>query len=142
MSEDGESKGFGSMTVEQIMSTEVHCFTPGMSVRDCIQLLLDNKMSGAPLVKEGGKTLIGDLGQKELIHFAAIGGLSDTLLSHISRITKVDKLIIATKDDSVKDIIIKFIKNPVRRIFVIDKSGQVLGILTRSQLLKLFMAQN
>ncbi len=142
--EENEKKegGIGDKEVSTIMIGDVDCFTPNMTVRECIEILLNKGISGAPLVKENTKKVVGVVGQKDLIQFAAVGGMDKALLVFINKIKKIDELIVAAKTETIKEVIIKFLKNPVRRLLVIDDKGNLEGIITRSQLLKIFLADN
>lgn len=138
-SEEKKEGDLSEMLIDDIMIAEVECLTPNMKVKDCIQTLLEKGISGCPLVKEGSKKIVGVIGQKDLIHFAAVGGLDKQVLFFIDKITKVDQLIATSRDETVKEVVIKFLKNPVRRLIVLDDTGNVEGIVTRSSLLKVFL---
>jgi CBS domain-containing protein len=122
MSEEQED-GLGEKLVADIMIKEVTCITPNMTVKQCIELLLDKGISGAPLVKEGSSKVVGVIGQKDLIGFAAVGGLNNKLLSFIDKVKKIDELVMAKQTDTIKSVIIKFLKNPVRRLLVVNDGG-------------------
>lgn len=140
--ETKEAPSFGDQTIDELMITNVETFSPNMTVKKCIELMLAKKISGAPIVKENTRKVVSSIGQKELIQFAAVGGLDKPLLGFLGQLKKADELIFAAKTDTLRQVIIKFLRNPVRRLMVLDDEGNLEGILTRSQLLKAFMDSN
>ncbi|MBL7664085.1 MAG: CBS domain-containing protein [Bacteriovoracaceae bacterium] len=140
MSDKPEVKDdFADKTIDELMITDVLTLSPNLTIRQCIELILKKGVGGAPIVKENTKKVLSIIGQKDLIQFAAVGGLDKPLMTFIGKLTKFEDLIVASKIDTLKRIIIKFLQNPVRRILVVDEQGNLEGILTRSQLLKAFI---
>ena len=143
------------MRAREIMTREVTSLSPDSSIREAMELLEQKEISGLPVVDRDGKFL-GMLTEKEI--------LSSILPSYIGKVgrfiyeqnpkstkkklgeiahLKVAQLmrkeaITTTEDVTLCEIAHIMLVNKSRRIPVLDKSGKMLGIVTRGDVLAAF----
>ena len=148
------------MKVEDVMSKDVKSILPGTSVSEAIKELKKNKISGLPVIDKNNK-LAGMLTEKGIMKYL--------LPSYISKVgafvysnnpkaikNKVQELMSERKVDDIirKDVItvspdtslselarIMLIKS-VRRVPVLDKSNNVVGIVAREDVLRAFIEKD
>ena len=124
------------LTVESIMVSKVHAITSEMTVRDAISMLLEHKISGAPVIDDGRKVM-SIVSEGDLLKLAASVGLEKTIYQCMIKLTKTDKLVTSRKTDSFKDVYVKFLSRSVHRIIVVDDMGRLEGLVSRSNILKI-----
>lgn len=141
------------MLVREIMSSPVITIDPRATVRSAIQKLLDAKLSGLPVV-DGNGALLGLLSEADLLHRSEIGtaktrpGWLEFLLgpgrsardytqSHARYVEEIMTPEPITVDaDATLDEAVKLMEqNRIKRLPVTSK-GQMVGILSRSDLLR------
>jgi len=125
-----------SLTVASIMISDVFTVTPQMSVREAIQLLVKNKISGAPVIDQG-RSVISIVSEGDLLKLAAAIGLDKKIANGLDKLITADKIITAKKTDSFTDVYRSFLKNGVHRILVVDANFGLIGLVSRSNILKL-----
>ena len=152
------------MKVKEIMNENVVVLHPNMSIREASELLEKNKIGGAPVVDNNGK-LVGILTTKDIISLVKsrmenIGiyivstpfdfmdfyqfdiPLEDkrSMVDEISRI-KVGEIMrkkvhTVREEDDIYKLLDILVKKEVSRVPVVDKDERVVGIITRSDVLK------
>lgn len=127
-----------AVTVANIMRSEVHCVTTDMTVREAIEVLLRNSISGAPVV-DNGKKAMSVVSQGDLLKLAASVGLEKTIFQCMMKLIKTDKLLTIDKNVPFPSVYKKFLTNPVHRFIVVDSMGRVEGIVSRSSVLKMLV---
>lgn len=127
-----------AVTVATIMRTHVHCVTTDMTVREAIEVLLVNSISGAPVV-DNGKKAMSVVSQGDLLKLAATVGLDKTIFQCMMKLIKTDKLLTIDKTVPFPTVYKKFLTNPVHRFIVVDSMGRVEGIVSRSSVLKMLV---
>jgi predicted transcriptional regulator len=138
MTKEEPKKTIGSLTVDSIMIKDVHTIDPTMTVKEAIQLLLTHKISGAPVVGAMGKA-ISVISQTDLMKFAAGGSMDKQIITLLDKLVSPENLIVVRKADPFKEVFKQFLIKPVRRVLVVDGTGKLLGIVSRSTILKAFM---
>jgi len=121
-----------TITAADIMATRLHTLAPSTFVSEAMELFLDEKISGAPVVEDG--RLVGVLSEKDCMRF-----LVDGLMTNAPEAT-VDQLM--TRD--VKTILPStplmaiaqlFQRSSFRRLPVLE-GGQLLGQISRRDVLQ------
>ncbi len=141
------------MKVKEIMKKDVTSVKPTDSVMDVLNLLLKMEISGLPVIDEQGK-LVGMFTEKDI--------LSHILPSYIQKVgrfiyeenpkaTKIKlaelnkikvaqlmrkEVITATEDTALCEVARVMLTQKARRLPVVDKSGKVVGIVARGDVLK------
>lgn len=129
-----------AILVEQIMTSEVQCVLTDMTVRDAIQLLLQHKVAGAPVI-DSHKKVMSVVSEGDLLKLASSVGMSKTIYQCLIKLTKTDKLITLQKKDTFMTVYRKFLTTQVHRIIVVDDRGRLDGIVSRSDVLRIIADQ-
>jgi CBS-domain-containing membrane protein len=116
------------------MIADVHTITVDMTIKDAIGKVLKHKISGAPVV-DSVKNVISVISQGDLMKLAATKGLTATIGTVLQSLPPTNKLITSKKATSFAEIYKMFLAHPVHRIIIVDGSGKLQGIVSRSTVL-------
>lgn len=144
------------MDVRQVMTSPTITISPGASVRQAIATMLDNRVSGLPVVDETGR-LAGIVSEGDLLRRAEIGteqqrpkwlefllgpgrSAADYVQSHSRRVADVmtSEPVFVDEHASLETSVALMEKHGVKRVPVL-RAGVVVGIVTRADLLRAFM---
>ncbi|ORU91548.1 MAG: CBS domain-containing protein [Cycloclasticus sp. symbiont of Bathymodiolus heckerae] len=126
---------FKSVLIKDYMATNLTTFTPEMEISEAIQYLNTHKISGAPVVDERGN-LAGILSEKDCLKVALqstyyedwVGGeVSEYMTANVETVADTA---------SVVDIADKFLKFSFKRYPVINEEGDLVGQISRSDILR------
>lgn len=121
-------------TAADIMTKRLVTVTPEMNVMEAVELLLRNKISGAPVI-DGKGALIGIVSELDCVnHMAhrAVEGLPPREVADL--MTKSVETI--TPDTTLLTLAHIFTTRRYRRLPVVDASGRLLGQVSRRDLLR------
>jgi CBS domain-containing protein len=123
------------LTAEHIMTPHVISISPEATIHDAIQLLLDKRISGLPVVDRTG-ALVGILTEYALLAMAYDKEVTNqTVAQHMTR-----EVISVDAQAPVNRVADQFIIHRVRRLPVI-KDGRLAGLISRVDILRaLYMA--
>lgn len=138
------------MDVAEIMTRDLVSLMPGHSVRHAAQIMLEHRVSGVPVVENDkvvGMLTEGDLLRRvELgtdgrsLHFllSPAGAARDFVRTHSWRVADVMSSPVVTVVDSMPlaDAAVLLSTRGIKRVPVL-RDGQLVGILSRSDLLKI-----
>ena len=120
-------------SIEQHMATELISLSPEDDILHAMRVLLDKKISGAPVLDESGK-LIGILSMKdcmEIVYNTAYhqdwGGKVEQYMSHEVEHIEADTSILTAAE--------KFLSSNFRR-FPVLRNGQLVGQISRHDILR------
>ncbi|AZQ61667.1 CBS domain-containing protein [Flammeovirga pectinis] len=122
-------------TVEKYMTKQLIVFKPSQNIEEAMEVLVEKKISGAPVVNEDGD-LVGMLSEKDCLHvilesrylnFPASQGLVKDYM------TKTVASISADKD--VVEVAMIFENSSFRR-YPIVKRGKLIGQVSRRDILR------
>ena len=125
----------GMLTAADMLTRDVVTLRADTRTLEAVQLLLDHRISGAPVVDEEG-LLIGVFTEKDCIH-AMTHAIDDHLPSSLVGDHMSTVLITIFEETSLLTIAHLFLGSPVRRLPVVRTDGRLVGIVSRSDLLKL-----
>jgi CBS-domain-containing membrane protein len=134
--EPAKAQSTGDLTVASIMVSDVHAVTLQMTIREAIQLLMKHRISGAPVIDQN-HTVVSIVSEGDLLKLAAVLGLEKKIANGLDKLVTPDKLVTAKKTDSFTDVYRTFLKCAVHRVVVIDANYRLLGIVSRSNVLRL-----
>jgi len=117
------------LKIEDVMKREVVTVTPRTSMREFKELLRLKRISGAPVVE--GNTLVGIISLEDLIK-ALEDGEMDSLVG--SKMTPGVETLFS--DDSAVQAVNRMARLGYGRFPVVDRSGKLVGILTRGDILR------
>lgn len=144
--------------VRDIMTTEIATVRPQTALQDAARLLLELRISGLPVVDENNK-LIGIVTEADFLCAMGIPchhpahNLWQTLeamfrYQPVSANTPVTVADIMTKqiitiqpEDTLHEVIDTMKQHHIKRVVVADTGQHVLGIITRSNLVKILLTQ-
>ncbi len=128
----------GKLTVKDIMTEKVTMIQFNSTVREGIKLLVNQKISGAPVV-EVGNTLLTVISEFDFAKFAAKGGMDSPISDYLKELPSTKNVVTVNKKDSFRDLFKKFLLNPVRRVIVVNDYLTIEGVVARRDILKAFI---
>jgi predicted transcriptional regulator len=127
-----------TLLVQDMMTLNVHKVLPEMKVYQAIEMLTRHMISGAPIANQS-ENLISVLSEGDLLRLAAVEGLEATIAHCLPKLPETKKLITLEKHQSFADAYKLFLKHSLHRLVVIDGNGRINGIVTRADILRLFV---
>ena len=144
------------MEAREVMTSPILTISPGASLRQAIEMMLEKRVSGLPVVNEIGQ-LVGIISEGDLLHRSELGtekhrskwldflvgpgrSASDYVQSHSRRVADVMTTDIVTVQETtpLEDLVKIMEKRRIKRVPVV-RDGGVSGIVTRSDLLRAFL---
>lgn len=121
-------------TAKDIMSSKLIVAREGMNIEDAVKLLVNNKVTGLPVVNSEGK-MVGIISEYDIIAKVGIEKKLDPSLfkdgiPYTKAVESVDE------DTPLQDILNRFIQLKCRRLPVLDKDGRLVGIISRRDVMK------
>jgi CBS domain-containing protein len=120
-------------TVEQHMATQLVSFNPGDDIIQAMRVLLEKRLSGAPVLDESGR-VVGILSKKDclaIVYNTAYhqhwGGKVEQYMSREVEYIDADSSIVAAAE--------KFLHTSFRR-FPVLRNGQLVGQISRHDVLR------
>jgi len=144
------------MKVKEIMTKEVNSISPEVSAWDGLKELSKNKISGLPVIDHNGK-LIGMFTEKEVLAF-----ILPSYIEHVGRFVYAEnpkgtkrklaelkkikvthlmrkEMITINEEVTLCEAARVMLIQKARRLPVLDKTGKVIGIIAREDVLKAFI---
>lgn len=122
--------------VTDYMSREVIVFTPDQSIADAMDVFLEHRISGAPVVNEKGK-IIGILSEIDCMRIMVDEAYHNL---HHGKITVSEymsnNVVTISIDMDVLDCAQKFLRTHYRRFPVVDVNGRLKGQVSRRDILQ------
>ncbi len=116
------------------MSSKLIVAREGMKVEDALKLLVNNKVTGLPVVNGKGE-MVGIISEYDII--ASVGKIknidAETFRESIPFTKKVE---VVEEDTALEHILDRFIELKCRRLPVIDKAGRLVGIISRRDVMR------
>lgn len=118
--------------IKNIMNTEVTTVKAGTPIYDALDLLTKKRISGMPVVNEDND-VVGILSEKDVLKILIDKDLDikDTVEDYMTR-----DVICFSEDDSAIEICKFFLRSSIRRVPIV-KSGQLIGIVSRRDIVSL-----
>ena len=119
--------------IDDFMTTDIKSVKPDMDIHAAIKILIDNGISGAPVVDEGGN-LVGILSKKDCLKVAFSDSYYQDLGGRVSDYMSAD---VETVDagTSIIDMAEHFLNGTYHR-FPVIKNGRLAGLISRHDILK------
>jgi len=118
-----------------IMTRNVRSIEPTTSIIEAIDILLENRISGLPVVDKERK-LVGIVSEIDLLNilFRSDVKVEDQVQEYMTK-----KVNFFREEDSVYDICEFFLKNKKRRVPIVDSEGRLAGIVSRRDILRVVL---
>ncbi len=143
------------MRVKEIMIKNVVSFKPNDSIKDALAILFEMQISGLLVIDENGK-LVGMFTEKEILSYILpdyIEKVGRFIYEENPKSTKIKfmelsnikvsqlmrkDVVITTEDTALCEAARIMLTQKARRLPVVDKTGKVVGIVARCDILKAF----
>ncbi len=122
-----------SLAVRDLMETTYVTLTPGMAITEAVSILMEQKVSGAPVVDEEDHVL-GLLSEKQCLR-SLLTGAYDRMPSGIVSDFMLQEFVSVPPDLGIFELAELFVSETIRRFMVID-DGKLVGQITRRDLLR------
>jgi CBS domain-containing protein len=126
---------FKSVLIKDYMATNLTTFTPGLGISQAIKYLNTHKISGAPVVDERG-TLVGMLSEKDCLQVALQSTYYEDWVGGVVSEYMTEELETVPDTASIVDVAEKFLKSSFKRYPVLDEDGELVGQISRSDVLR------
>ncbi len=142
------------MRVRDVMTTELATARPDTTFQELVDLMLRHDVSGIPVVDDDG-TPVGIVTEADLVSKEAFGGrrrrplevIADLVMGgearwaikgrgHRAEQVMTRKLITTHQYDRIEHAARKMLEGGVKRLPIVDADGRLVGIVTRSDLLR------
>lgn len=128
-----------TLHIFEIMTPSPFAVTLGDSLRTIIKAFIEKKVSGAPVVEKGSLKVISVVSESDLMRFAALGGLDQPLSDFSQKLVPSGQLVTVQPNDPFSEVFKRFLTKPVRRVLVIDKQMNLVGIVSRRDMIAAFL---
>ncbi len=115
------------MSIRQVMKSEPITVRQESSVREAIELLIDNSISGLPVVDESGR-LVGALTERDLLKL-----FYEQQPQTIGSIMTRDPVVVSV-DAPLVDVVDTLMSSNFRRVFITDHE-RLVGLISRADLM-------
>jgi CBS domain-containing membrane protein len=144
-----------NLLVANLMSQPVVTVRPDLTLAEAAHLLVANKISGLPVVDDRQK-LVGVITEADFLRALGVPGhrpshslwhTLEAMFSHHSEILEPDAsvaeimvtdVVTVGPQETVHEVLDAMKANKIRRVIVCDESQEVAGIVTRSDLVRVF----
>jgi CBS domain-containing protein len=117
------------LTAQDIMRTDIVTIAPDRTLREAVHILLDNRISGLPVVDDKGR-LLGIISEFALLAIAYDPPSRNMpVREHMTQ-----HVISVTRDTPITKMADTFILHRIRRLPVVE-DGKLLGVVSRRELL-------
>lgn len=121
------------MDIQEIMTRDPACATPGMTVREAARLMQREDTGALPVVEnEQSKKLVGVVTDRDIAIRVVAEGLDGQ--TRISEVMSADRLATARPNDSVDRVMDAMSDEQVRRVPVVDERGILVGIVSQADI--------
>lgn len=145
------------MTAQDIMTSRVITVTPATPLRDAVRLMLEHRISGLPVIDDAGR-LVGIVTEADLLLKEAKPHPQPPVLEWFGRSLWLERwlsparkaegqtvgevmthnVVTADEQTPVEELAARMIRYRVNRLPIV-RAGAVVGIVTRADILKVFM---
>ena len=123
-----------TIAVKDYMAAHLVTFTPETDILEAIHLLVEKRISGAPVVDKLGN-IVGILSEKDCLEVALQSSFYGELGGRVAEFMSTQ---VATVDAnaSLVDVAKLFLESNFRRYPVVDEEGRLVGQISRRDVLK------
>ena len=122
-----------AISVKDFMATSLVVFHPDMDIMEAIKLLVEKRISGAPVVDRIGN-LVGMLSEKDCLKVALDAGYHGEWGGRVEEYMSAS-VISVDADTSIMDVASSFISGSYRR-YPVMKDNRLVGQISRRDILK------
>lgn len=115
---------------KQVMTSKVVTIGPEATLAEAIQVLLDRKISGMPVVDASGR-LVGIISEKDMLNFAFSGNLALTKVEE----AMTREIVSFSPETDITEIALAIGQRHFRRVPILE-AGNVVGIVSRRDIIR------
>ena len=123
-----------AIAVKDYMAAHLVTFQPEMDILDAIHILIEKRISGAPVIDKLGN-IVGILSEKDCIEVALQSSFYGELGGQVSEFMS-DKVATVDANASLVDVAKLFLESNFRRYPVVDDNNRLVGQISRRDILK------
>lgn len=123
-------------SVESYMTRDLITFKKDTDINVVIKSLLDNRISGAPVLNDYGE-VVGLIDDKDCLSvlfgdvYNRLPTTSNTVSSYMSNVMKSISV-----DQNILEVAQIFVSSPYKRLLVMDKNNKLVGQISRRDILR------
>lgn len=123
-------------SVEEYMTRDLITFKKDTDINVVIKSLLDNRISGAPVIDDSGQ-VIGLIDDKDCLNvlfgnvYNRLPTTTDTVSNYMSNVMKSISI-----NQNILDVASVFISSPYKRLLVMDDDNKLVGQISRRDILR------
>lgn len=119
--------------IEDIMTTDVHTVEAGVSLCTTLEKMRDGRHSCLPVVE--GRVPIGMISERDVVRALAAALEGEALPETAGEFMSSPPITVAA--EASEDMAIRIVqKHGIRRLLVVDEKGELIGIVTQSDLVR------
>ncbi len=120
-------------TAAQVMQRDVVTFSPEQQVAEALQKLLDRRISGGPVVADG--QVVGMFSERDGLAVLAASAYESEPIGTVGQHMRRQFTAVTPETDlfALADL---FQRQPIRRLPVVDRDGNLLGLVLRGDLIR------
>ncbi len=118
------------LTARDVMTKNITTIGPDATLDQVIQILLEKKISGMPVVNDSGE-MVGIISEKDILNFAFDGNLNNTKVSEA--MTK--NVVSFPPEADINSIILTIADRHFRRVPIVENK-RVVGIISRRDIIR------
>lgn len=123
-------------TAKEIMTRDLIRATEDMTIEEALKVLINHRITGLPVVDKKGK-MKGVISEYDILSQIS-GSKKKSARIFQDKISYSKKIDAITEDTPLSKIVSEFIDTKYRRLPVIDRKGNLVGIITRRDLMKVY----
>ncbi len=123
-------------TAKEIMTRDLIRATEDMTIEEALKVLINHRITGLPVVDKKGK-MKGVVSEYDLLSQISRSKKKNSKIFQ-DKITFSKKVGAISEDASLSEIVAEFIDTKYRRLPVIDTKGNLVGIITRRDLMRVY----
>lgn len=136
VSDDGKKTVSEVPSVEEYMTRDLITFEKDTDINVVIKSLLENRISGAPVLDKNGE-VVGLIDDKDCLN-VLIGNVynrlptsADTVSNYMSNVMKSISV-----NQNILDVALMFVSSPYKRLLVKDDNNKLVGQISRRDILR------
>lgn len=119
---------------KDIMTTELILGHPEMTIEEAIKTLVNNRITGIPIVDDSNK-IVGVLSEYDIIKVIEEKD-SNKHLELGRKIAFTSQVSTVVEEAPLNEVLSMFVEKKIRRLPVVNKASQLVGIITRRDIMR------
>ncbi|MEM9545816.1 MAG: CBS domain-containing protein [Bacteroidota bacterium] len=123
-------------SVEEYMTKDLITFKEDTDINVVIKSLLDNRISGAPVLNDEGK-VVGLIDDKDCLNvlfgnvYNRVPTTKETVSNYMSNVMRTISV-----DQNILDVAMIFVSSPFKRLMIMDNNNKLVGQISRRDVLR------